>query len=275
MPSQTADATSAAERQRLRQQRNAVIAATSESLDTLPFCLNRAEQQGRHADMQTARTTGLLTTQLFSSSIWNMYGKSWACKTHDFVLLSGPLMMYALQNRLSTGPREALYMLIEATSRLWAKSFLRSELPKLKALLHKALLQTTIHFPGAQHDIVQHLMHHIADGIELHGPPWASAMWPFERLWHVLISQNHSTRWTAISMMLNHRAGRVAKQLCDEHEAHLSQAQVCGSLHRPRCSSHVVIRTASAQVTLKTSTLNAAPYTLCRCQLAFSCLYFV
>ncbi|DBA88823.1 TPA: hypothetical protein ACH3X1_016441 [Trebouxia sp. C0004] len=102
---------------------------------------------------------------------------------------------------------------------------MRSELPKLKTLLHKALLQTSIHFPGAQHDIVQHLMHHIADGIELHGPPWASAMWPFERLWHVLISQNHSTRWAAISMMFNHRAGRVANQLCDEYEAHLSEAQ--------------------------------------------------
>lgn len=60
-------------------------------------------------------------------------------------------------------------MLFEAISRLWAKFFLRSELSKLKALLHKALLQTSIHFPAAQHDIVQHLMHHIVDGIEEHG----------------------------------------------------------------------------------------------------------
>lgn len=220
---------SAADKRRSRQQRNAVVQATDESLDSLPFCLSQEEQQECHADMQAARTTGLLTTQLFSSSIWNMYGKSWACKTHDFVLLSGPLMMYALQNKLSTGPREALCMLFEAISRLWAKSFLRSELSKLKALLHKALLQTSIHFPAAQHDIVQHLMHHIVDGIEEHGPPWASSMWPFERLWHVLISQNHSTRWPATSMMQNYRAGRLANKLCAESEAHLSQAQVCGS----------------------------------------------
>ena len=174
--------------------------------------------------MQMARTTSLLTTQLFSSSVWHMYGKSWACEAHDFVLPSGPFMMYALQNRLSTGPREAVCMLIEAISRLWAMSFMQSELPKLKA---------SIHFPGAQHDTVQRRMHHIADGIQLHEPPWASAMWPFQRLWHVLVSQNHSTRWSAISMMFNHRAGRVANQLYGEQEAPLSQAQVCGSSHWP------------------------------------------
>ena len=81
----------AADKRRSRQRRLAVIEATNESLDSLPFCLSQEEQQECRADMQAARTTGLLTTQLFSSSIWNMYGKSWACKTHDFVLLSGPL----------------------------------------------------------------------------------------------------------------------------------------------------------------------------------------
>lgn len=197
-------------------------------MDTLPFCLSKEEKQQCHSAMQTAKSTGLLSTQLYSSSIWNMYGKSWQCKTHGYVLLSGSLIMYALQDKLSAGPREALSMLFEAISRLWAKSFRRSELPKLKATLHKALLQTCIHFPGAQHDIIQHLMHHIVDGIEANGPPWSSAMWPFERLWHVLISQNHS-KHPATSMMLNWRAERLADRLCEMIEAqlHLSEpAQV-------------------------------------------------
>lgn len=142
--------------------------------------LSVSVRRNNRGAMLTCRWQGLLTTQLFSSSVWHMYGESGACKAHDFVLLSGPFMMYALQNRLSTGPREALCMLIEAISRLWAMSFMQSELPKLKA---------SIQFPGAQHNIVQHRVHHIADGIKLHVPPWASAMWPFQRMcWSLRIT---------------------------------------------------------------------------------------
>ncbi|DBA83046.1 TPA: hypothetical protein ACH3X1_006819 [Trebouxia sp. C0004] len=88
--------------------------------------------------MQTAKSTGLLRTELYSNSIWNMFGKSWACKTYDFVLLSGAVMMYALQDKLETRLREALSLLFEAISRVWSKMFQRSQLPKLQALLHKA-----------------------------------------------------------------------------------------------------------------------------------------
>ncbi len=105
-------------------------------------------------------------------------------------------------------------------------SFFSARSPKLQALLHKALLMTSIHFPGAQHDIIQHLMHHIVDGIEANGPPWASAMWAFERLWYVLISQNHSTKHPATSMMMNWRAERLADWLCERIDLLLSPPQV-------------------------------------------------
>jgi len=61
-------------------------------------------------------------------------------------------------------------------------SIKRSELPALKQLVHGALTHASIVFPVYQHDIIIHLMHHIVDGIEQHGPPRALAMWAFERL---------------------------------------------------------------------------------------------
>ena len=225
-PSRRHATDTAADRRRIQHERAALAAATTESLDNLPFCLSKDEKQRCHEVMQTAKSTGLLRTELYSSSIWNMFGKSWACKTHDFVLLSGPVMMYALQDKLETRPREALSLLFEAISKIWSKTFQRSQLPKLQALLHKALLMTSIHFPAAQHDIIQHLMHHIVDGIEANGPPWASAMWAFERLWYVLISQNHSTKHPATSMMMNWRAERLADRLCERIDMLLSPSQV-------------------------------------------------
>ena len=101
-------------------------------------------------------------------------------------------------------------MVCEALSRLWAKSFKRSELPVLKSLVHTALLKFGICFPVYQHDITQHLLHHVVDGIEDHGPPRALAMWALERLWGVLIAQNHSRPYPATSIMLNVRAMKLA-----------------------------------------------------------------
>lgn len=48
------------------------------------------------------------------------------------------------------------------------------------------------------------------DNIEECGPPWALAMWAFERLWGVLTDQNQSQRFPASSMMQNVRAFNMA-----------------------------------------------------------------
>ena len=193
--------------------------------------------------MQAAKTTGLLRTEVYNSSLWHMYGKSWACKTYDYVLLSGPLVMYALQDKLELGPRQALYLLFEAMSRIWAKTFQRSQLPNLRALMHKALLMTSIHLPAAQHDMIQHLLHHVVDNIETNGPPWACAMWASERLWHVLIAQNHGVKHPATSMMMNWRAERLADRVCAK--ADVEQASTEQVHHRQHCSRSCTNKDAS------------------------------
>ena len=67
-------------------------------------------------------------------------------------------------------------MLFEYVGRLWAKTFKRTELPALRRQLDRALAQCSLHFPVSQHDLIVHLLHHVVDSIELHGPPWATAM---------------------------------------------------------------------------------------------------
>ena len=68
-------------------------------------------------------------------------------------------------------------MLLEAVGRLWAKSFERDNLLLLEQLVQRALDQIQIHLPASQ-DIVVHMVHHLASGIKVNGPPFASSMWP-------------------------------------------------------------------------------------------------
>lgn len=128
----------------------------------------------------------------------------------DWVTLFGPLIMFAIEGLLGAEEELAFGMLMEALNRLWAKSFKRSELGKLQKLVHGALTHISILFPLYQYDIIAHLLHHIVDGIAEYGPPWAVAMWAFERLWGRLIHGNQSKSYPATSIMKNVRAKLLA-----------------------------------------------------------------
>jgi len=161
--------------------KRAQLAAAKENAQTvLAFSLSKQEQNTCHERMQTAKKEGLLPSGIFSSAIWGVFKKPGSCNTHDQVLLSGPLGMYALHGLLSKNSRRAVSMLLEAVGRLWAKSFERDDLLLLEQLVQRALVQIQIQLPASQ-DIVVHMVHHLASGIKVNGPPFASSMWPFER----------------------------------------------------------------------------------------------
>ena len=100
----------------------------------------------------------------------------------------------------------------------WAKTFERSQLPQLEAPLSTALLSTSIHMAGAEHDITQHLMRHLVSGVADNGPPWATAMhiWSAERMRHKLIAQNHVTKHPHIGMMNNYKAEWLADAVAEK-----------------------------------------------------------
>ena len=81
--------------------------------------------------------------------------------------------------------------------------------------MHKALLTAHVLLPAVHHDFIVHLLHHVVDGIEANGPPWCTAMWPFEQLWGRLITQNHCNTKPAVSIMLNFRAQQLGLAVSD------------------------------------------------------------
>ena len=131
-------------------------------------------------------------------------------KSHDYAVLCGPIMMYALDGLMDQPQLDAISMLFEGLGRLWAKTIKQSELPALRQLLNRALAHCSLYFPVSQHDLIVHLLHHVLDSITLFGPPWAIAMWSSKQLWGTLVSQNHSNPHPATSVMGNIRALKLS-----------------------------------------------------------------
>lgn len=198
----------------------------SRARNILPFCLNDSEREECSTRMQTARVHGMVSSGLYSSHAWTAFKRPSACKTHDGVLLSGPFGIYAIQDMLQKYSRRAVSMLFEALGRLWAKSFKRSQLKHLELLVQRALIQVHIYMP-ATNDIVMHLMHHIASGISVNGPPWALAMWAFERCWGIYIRQNFGTKHPHISIMRNYINQQLSETVISGFADREAEERVC------------------------------------------------
>lgn len=181
-------------------------------LEDLPFLLSKLEEaQQRLTDV---REHGLLPEELHSFGLWRVFSSTSGCRTHDSIVLGGPIM-YAIDGLLGD-ELNAYSMVFEALNRLWAKTFKQTELEFLRNLMHRALQQVHIYLPSVHQDILMHLLRHLVDNIDRHGPPHCQSMFPFETQWRRLGNQNHSTRFGFKSMMMNFRAQRMAQTLTEQ-----------------------------------------------------------
>ena len=228
-------------------------------LEKLPFVLSKKQQDAASLRLLAVQAECLIPSKL-QAGLWHVFDSPRLCETHDYVVLGGPLIMYAVEGMLGEQAANAYSMVFEALGRLWAKSFKRSELDSLNKLVHRALLHVHvhIHLPSVHNDILIHLLHHIVDDIHKHGPPWSQTMLPYEGQWRRLDDQNHSSRFPAHSMMLNLRAGHMSTAVLD-------------ILGAPHGQVNQVSKSRKMQHTMETPTLiitNADFHVYCHCTVA-------
>ena len=197
---------------------NHVSNARKELMQALPFVLSPSQKESANQRLKSVFEHGQLPSGLRPSRLWEAFDGPKSFKAHDFVLLGGPLIMYAIEDLLGPDEAQAYGMMFEAINRLWAKSFKRSELESLKKLMHRALLRMHVQLPSVHHDIIMHMLHHIVDSIDELGPPWSHSMWAMEARWRKLRDANNATKYADRSMMLAFRAQCMSCAVMEKQE---------------------------------------------------------
>jgi hypothetical protein len=90
------------------------------------------------------------------------------------------------QGYLPAALEAVLFGYFDCLAGLGAKEMSRGAAAKLQQDVVEFLARMEIEFPAWELDINRHMVLHLAERINTHGPPWSSSMWSYERLWNRL-----------------------------------------------------------------------------------------
>jgi hypothetical protein len=154
----------------------------------LPPCVLTKEQLKTCIERAGALVThGRLPTGVTSIQFWLWFSTPTWLKTSEHIVMFGPYLKYLLQGCLDLTTQAVLFRYIDAVNALWSYSIRRSDVPKLKLDLVRALADMELHMPAWELDINRHNILHLVDQIQVHDTPlWVLSAFPSERLWYKL-----------------------------------------------------------------------------------------
>ena len=103
-----------------------------------------------------------------------------------------------------------LFGYLDVLAKLGAKEFSHSAATALQADTVKSLTEMELHFPAWELDINRHMILHLAESVPTRGPPWATAMWGYERFWNRMCQWKSQNNHPEAVMINTFKAFKVA-----------------------------------------------------------------
>ena len=97
--------------------------------------------------------------------------------------------------------QDALTNFYMLTLMLTAREYPVSVAEDLRKLAVAVVTQMEEVLPVCESGVLRHLLIHIAERVQVAGPPWVHAMWPWERMWGRLVKWVHQGKNPAASIM--------------------------------------------------------------------------
>ena len=137
-------------------------------------------------------------------------------KSHDYHCLLQQIIPVAIRNLLQPLQRRALIRLGKSFSRICSRVVEKTELDALRLYVVETMCILEVCFPPAFFDIMQHLLIHLVDEIEVCGPVGGRWMYPCERYLGTLKAFVRSKAHPEASMA-NGYAAEEALGFCTEY----------------------------------------------------------
>lgn len=119
-----------------------------------------------------------------------------------------------LQGYLPLETEAVLFKYFDVIAKLGAKEISHAAAVALKAEVIESLAEMELHFPAWELDINRHMVLHLAESVEVRGPPWATAMWAYERFWHRMLRWKSQNNQPEAVMMNTFKAFKTACKVC-------------------------------------------------------------
>ena len=137
-------------------------------------------------------------------------------KSHDYHCLLQQVIPVSIRTLLQPLQRTALIRLGKCFSRICARVVVKAEIGALRLYVVETICILEVCFPPAFFDIMQHLLVHLVDEVEMCGPVGGRWMYPYERYLGTLKSYVRS-RVHPEASMANGYAAEEALGFCTEY----------------------------------------------------------
>ena len=120
----------------------------------------------------------------------------------------------ALQGYLPPDMEAVLFRYFDVIAKLGAKEISHSAAIALEAEVKESLAEMELTFPAWELDINRHMILHLAESIKVRGPPWATAMWAYERFWNRMLQWKSQNNQPEAVMINTFKAFKTAVKVC-------------------------------------------------------------
>ena len=192
--------------------------AVVEDADLPWFCSDKqvSDMADRMAALATGRGEtgsqkgGFMPSELASVDFTKAFGEPGSLKSHEWLLLAGPVGKYALAGHLKGKIGSLVFAYLDFIGCLWSKTFRRDALAGMVESGRQLLADLEAYLPAWELDINRHMMQHLVTAIGEWGPPWVWSAFGYERLWGRLMEWLHNRARPEASIVLSFRALKLA-----------------------------------------------------------------
>ena len=158
-------------------------AMAAKVIGMFPFLLTKKDRELAGERLRSIVVEGLVPQKIAYSNVMFAFAQKGYLKTHDWMLLAGPLLKYAIRGLLAPNVERAVFDYVDILSELWAHSYRHFDLPTLQRRCEKALAELELVLPANELDINRHMVIHMVQSICIAGPLKKVNMFPKERAW--------------------------------------------------------------------------------------------
>ena len=146
--------------------------------------------------------THMVSMQLANSNVNEWVSRPGLLKTHDWKQMTGLVGSYMLQGLVAPKFHAVITRWFRIFSDLMRKELHTPDLPQLVDDAIHVLAELEHELPASECTILRHMLLHIADRARTSKrPPWAAAMWAWERMWGKAIRTLHQKTYPEAVVM--------------------------------------------------------------------------
>ncbi len=141
------------------------------------------QRSGVTSDARMFNDTICVPSEFAGVHLKKDFGSSGALRSSKSLLLAGTMGKCFLEGCMHSQPEAAVHDYLDSLGIFWENPVSQESLHHLEKQVPVVLAELELALSARELDVNRHMVTHLAEALQRHGPCWGWSMFGFERLW--------------------------------------------------------------------------------------------